>query len=82
MKEARKSDWRDNQTSAEAFQVVAPVIRSAVGVVRETVGLLRNLAALGLVLVSEAKDVEPRQPSILAPNIFSFPTTRPTTRTK
>jgi hypothetical protein len=50
-------------------------------VIREGAGLLRNAMRFGLSLVSKAK-IEPRQPTALSANIFSFPTTRPTKRTK
>jgi hypothetical protein len=78
MNGTRKTARRNARNSDDA---IAPVIRSAVGVIREGIGLLRNVMRFGLSLVSEAK-VEPRQPNALSANIFSFPTTRPTKRTK
>jgi hypothetical protein len=81
MNGVRKTDRRDDRNSADAADAIAPVIRSAVGVIREGAGLLRNAMRFGLSLVSKAK-IEPRQPTALSANIFSFPTTRPTKRTK
>jgi hypothetical protein len=79
MNGTRKTDRRDARNFAD---VIDAITRSAVGVIREGTGLLRNVAALGFALVSAVKKAEPRQPTILAPNIFSFPTIRPTKRTK
>jgi hypothetical protein len=81
MNRTRKTARRNARNSDDNFDAIAPVIRSAVGVIREGTGLLCNVMRSGLQLVSEAK-VEPRQPNALSANIFSFPTTRPTKRTK
>jgi hypothetical protein len=82
MNGTRKADRRDDRNPATALDGLAPAIRSAVGVIGEGSGFFRNVAALGIALVSEASKAEPRQPTILAPNVFSFPTARPTKRTK
>jgi hypothetical protein len=73
MNETRQSDRR-NERHPDALHAVSPIIRSAVGVVRESAGLLQNVAALGIALVFEAEKVPPRRPLAPPSNVIPFPT--------
>ena len=55
-------------------ETVAPIIRNAVGIVRESAGLLQNVAALGIALVFEAEKARPRRPLAPPSNVIPFPT--------
>lgn len=66
--------------------VFGPVIRSAVGVVRESAGLVCNVAELGLSLVLDTRQIAPRKPASSnttpsrapssASNVIPFPSIR------
>jgi hypothetical protein len=75
MNRARRTDRRDDRRIPGALQAFEPVIRSTVGVVLESAGLLRNIAGLGLALISDAK-AAPRPPVALPSNVVPFPTNR------
>jgi hypothetical protein len=77
MNETPKSDRRDFRNSADTLHALSPIIRSAVGVVRESAGLLHNVAALGFALVFEAEKVPPRRPRAPPSNVIPFRTNRP-----
>jgi hypothetical protein len=54
-----------------------PIIGSAVGIVRESAGLVCNIAALGLALVVGPQKATPRRAIVpMAANVIPFPATR------
>ena len=66
-----------------SYGVFKPVIQSAVGIVRESVGLVLNVASLGVALISENTAVHPTpraahkaQVRARHGNIIPFPTSR------
>jgi len=63
-----------------AYGAFGPVIQSAIGVVRESAGLVRNVGGLGIALVLDTKSAElkrlpaPRPlPAPSATNVIRFP---------
>jgi hypothetical protein len=72
MNETHQPDRRNDRKS-DALHAVSPIIRSAVGVVRESAGLLQNVAALGIALVFEAEKVPPRRRIARPSNVIPFP---------
>ena len=79
------------QTSAPAVRHMrssndpfAPVMRSVIGLVSESAGLVRHVAALGIVLVFDAgttprrRPTAPPMPAPDATNIIRFPAARTT----
>ena len=72
------------RNTGEAYDPLAPVMRSVIGIISESAGLVRHVAALGVVLVLDT-DTEPKRrraatptPAPDATNIIRFPAARTT----
>jgi hypothetical protein len=75
--------------ASHGASVLGPVIRSAVGVVRESAGLICNVAGLGIALVMDTRTTAPNKAAAAtqtaaprATNVILFPRTRNANRAK
>lgn len=72
-----------SRTPVSGYGVFNPVVRSAVGIVRESAGLVINIAGLGAALICETKAAQPaRRTSVEVQafarhgNVIPFPISR------
>jgi hypothetical protein len=67
-----------NEAGATACAVFNPIIQSAVGIVRESAGLVSNIASLGIALFVNTRGAAPPRPRAIsrAANVIAFPAVR------
>lgn len=63
---------------------LGPVMRSVIGIISESAGLVRHVAELGVVLMLDTDTAAPKRrpaakplPAPVASNVIRFPTTKP-----
>ena len=65
------------KSSRNDHTALAPVVANALGIVHESAGLVCNIAALGIALVTGPQKAAPRRAIVpMAANVIPFPGTR------